>query len=617
MFRPNKYNYYTSKEIEPSGWLLKQLKIQAEGLSGNLDKVWPDIKDSKWIGGDRDGWERVPYWLDGFIPLAYLLKDKDLILRAKKYINGILSLQKSDGWLCPCDDSERQRYDLWALFLLLKVLVLYHDCSDDERIEDAVYRALDNLKNFLKGTTVFNWASSRWFEALIPIYWLYNRKREEWLLRLALTLYSQGTNYGAIYENWEDRYPRSEWSFQTHVVNTGMALKSEALISQILQKDKDPDYIAETMYRLLNEYHGMATGHFTGDECLAGNSPIHGTELCSITEAMFSYEKLFEITGNTKWIDRLENLAFNAFPATNSEDMWTHQYVQMTNQIECSRFKGRPIFYTNGPEANLFGLEPNFGCCTASFNQAWPKYALSTFAYDDKGIYSCAIAPSKLNTTVRGVKVTIECITDYPFNNSVTYHINTETPVCFTFGIRIPACCEYAEVNGKKVLKNGMFEISKDWHNDEINVTFKFEPKLINRPDDMVCLWYGPLLFVVPIEEEWVMHEYESNGVIRKFPYCDYEVFPRSKWNYAFADNMFKVNINGIKGNPFSNNKPPVTINAYMYEIDWGYEEGYDNVCRETPSSRTPKSDKKEITLIPYGCSNLRMTEMPYLKTLL
>lgn len=88
MLRQNKYNLFTTKEIEPSGWLLKQLKIQAEGLSGNLDKIWPDIRDSRWIGGGRDGWERVPYWLDGFIPLAYLLKDEDLIARAKKYIDG-------------------------------------------------------------------------------------------------------------------------------------------------------------------------------------------------------------------------------------------------------------------------------------------------------------------------------------------------------------------------------------------------------------------------------------------------------------------------------------------------------------------------------------------------
>ena len=86
------YNFMTTKNIKPSGWLLKQLKIQAKGLCGNLDKVWPDIKDSAWIGGDREGWERVPYWLDGFVPLAYLLEDDDMIRRARLYKNSFAIL---------------------------------------------------------------------------------------------------------------------------------------------------------------------------------------------------------------------------------------------------------------------------------------------------------------------------------------------------------------------------------------------------------------------------------------------------------------------------------------------------------------------------------------------
>ena len=72
------WNFYISKEIKPMGWIKRQLEIQAAGLSGSLDKMWPDVKDSSWIGGNKDGWERVPYWLDGFIPLAYLLENEEI-----------------------------------------------------------------------------------------------------------------------------------------------------------------------------------------------------------------------------------------------------------------------------------------------------------------------------------------------------------------------------------------------------------------------------------------------------------------------------------------------------------------------------------------------------------
>ena len=124
-----KWNQYTAKEIKPAGWLKRQLQIQAEGLSGHLDKVWPDVRDSGWLGGERNDWERGPYWLDGFIPMAYLLEDEEKIARAKRYIDAILAGQKEDGWICPCKDEDREVYDTWTIYLVTKVLVLYYDCS--------------------------------------------------------------------------------------------------------------------------------------------------------------------------------------------------------------------------------------------------------------------------------------------------------------------------------------------------------------------------------------------------------------------------------------------------------------------------------------------------------
>src|SRR6185503_4579041 len=74
-------------EIRPEGWLARQLRIQADGLSGHLDEFWPDVKDSQWFGGVAEGWERTPYWLDGVIPLAWLLDDQPLKSRITSHIN--------------------------------------------------------------------------------------------------------------------------------------------------------------------------------------------------------------------------------------------------------------------------------------------------------------------------------------------------------------------------------------------------------------------------------------------------------------------------------------------------------------------------------------------------
>ncbi|HEY1807971.1 MAG TPA: hypothetical protein VGG42_05370, partial [Acidobacteriaceae bacterium] len=52
--------------IQPHGWLLDQLRIQAAGLSGHLYEIWPDVgPNSGWLGGTGESWERGPYYLDG------------------------------------------------------------------------------------------------------------------------------------------------------------------------------------------------------------------------------------------------------------------------------------------------------------------------------------------------------------------------------------------------------------------------------------------------------------------------------------------------------------------------------------------------------------------------
>ena len=56
MLKQPQLRFFSKGEIEPQGWLKRQLRIQADGLSGHLDKIWPDVSDSRWIGGNRDGW---------------------------------------------------------------------------------------------------------------------------------------------------------------------------------------------------------------------------------------------------------------------------------------------------------------------------------------------------------------------------------------------------------------------------------------------------------------------------------------------------------------------------------------------------------------------------------
>lgn len=85
--------------IKPKGWLQNQLKIQASGLTGNLEEIWEYVgQNSGWLGGTGEDWERGPYYLDGLLPLAYLLQDKELIDKSQNWIEWTLNSQREDGF---------------------------------------------------------------------------------------------------------------------------------------------------------------------------------------------------------------------------------------------------------------------------------------------------------------------------------------------------------------------------------------------------------------------------------------------------------------------------------------------------------------------------------------
>ena len=604
-------------KIKPEGWLLNQLRIQADGLSGNLDLFWDDIKSSKWIGGSCEGWERMPYWLDGFIPLAWLLNDYELKKRALEYVDYILRHQHEDGWIGPTENSERDKYDIWAMFLILKVLIVYYDATKDDRVQPAVRKALLSLDSHIDSNTLFNWGQTRYFECLISVFWLYDRDPEEWLLHFASKLISQGFDWQSFYKQWPYKKAdcKGRWSQMSHVVNNAMMLKSGALKWRMtgLKDDRNSAY---EMLKSLDSYHGMVTGIFSGDECLSGKSPVQGTELCAVAELMYSFEQLLSITGDSSWGDRLEKLAFNALPATFSPDMWTHQYDQQVNQVQCITMESPP-FYTNGGQSNLFGLEPNFGCCTANFNQAWPKFASSIFMTRPDGVVFAVYAPASVETKINGTPVEVKLETDYPFKQELNFTVSVKRETEFAIYLRIP---EWAEkgiitINGQKIYADSdqFYRLFQKWSGKtQFKLTLPMKVKIENRPNHLFAITRGPLIYSLPIGEKWIQINKSMPG--HEFPHCDYELYPTTNWNYGLVANIgnsydsFSFTERPLGKYPFSPEGAPVICKAKGKRIDWRLQNG----CAEpVPSLEWISEEAEDIKLIPYGCTNLRITEMP------
>lgn len=618
----NRFYLLPLTSIRPKGWLLLQLQIQACSLSGHLDEFWPDLgPQSGWLGGSGESWERGPYFLDGLVPLAHLLDDQTLLTKAAKWLDWTLSHPSPNGMIGPSNN-----HDWWPRMVMLKVLTQHYEATGDARVIPLMQRYFACQLRDLPARPLSDWGRFRWQDEVLSVFWLYNRTGNPALLRLAQLLHRQGFDWHNLYDHFPfrqktsakslgmaDNTPLPDLAMAAHGVNNAMGLKSYAVWSLFSQEASDRAGVARQL-AVLDRYHGMPTGVFSADEHLAGRNPSQGVELCTVVENMFSLEQSLAILGDAALADRLERIAFNALPAAFTDDMWAHQYDQEPNQIECTLLQ-RP-WSTNGPEANLFGLEPDTGCCTANMHQGWPKFAASLWmAAAQGGLAAVAYAPCELQTRIGGAPITITEETAYPFDGKITLTLQPSKPLRFPLFLRIPQWTRGAllKVNGDSAQspQPGQFAVvAREWKpGDRVELIFPMKALASPWEKNSIVVQRGPLLFSLPIETEW--RKLKTRGMT-----ADWEARPKSPWNYALQvdsanSSLAQVARTAQPGQSiFSLAGAPLNLEVRGRKLpQWKEENG---VAAELPPNPAPSAEPLEkLTLVPYAAAKLRITVFP------
>lgn len=637
--RPLAYGELPLGSVKAEGWLKEMLLRQKEGMTSRMDVLYPQVMGERngWLGGDGDQWERGPYWIDGLLPLAYILDDQTLKDKTKPWIEWALASQREDGFFGPDKDYPYEKglqrtnaRDWWPRMVVLKVLQQYWSATGDERVVDFMKKYFRYQLETLPETPLGNWTSWAEYRAcdnLNMVLWLYDIVREPWLLDLADLIHRQGRDYVDMFLQTDDLRRLNT----IHCVNLAQGIKEPVIYWRVDPQDKYIDAVRKA-FSDIRLHNGFPNGLFGGDEALHGNNPTQGSELCAAVELMYSLEEMIKVTGNLGYVDHLERVAFNALPAQITDDFTARQYFQQTNQVQVTRCLHN-FDINHGNTDLVFGLLTGYPCCTSNLHQGWPKFTRNLWlSSSDGGLAALAYSPSSVKATVSGVDVTIMEKTYYPMDGRIDFEVSVPSgkKVAFPLRLRIPSWTSDAslKVNGSpvSVTSGSVAVIEREWSDgDRVELDLPMSVSLSDWYENSVAVERGPLVYALRMKEKWVRRETEEESIYGK----DYwEVYPESPWNYGLIDpagkplaDCFEVSVDPklLESDWYWNpESAPVSIKATAKRIpSWTL---YNGMAGPQPYSRmiygpdTKDVPVESVTLIPYGCTTLRITEFPVIK---
>ncbi len=624
--------------VEPQGWLGEFLRRQRDGLCGHLGEIseWLQKDGNAWLSKDgkgKYGWEELPYWLKGYIELAYIFDDPKMIAESKTWIEGVLASQRAGGDFGPDQrfDNDGSR-DYWANMIMLFCLQSYYEHSHDPRVLDLM------TKYFKYQLTVPDdkmlthyWQKMRGGDNLYSIYWLYNRTGDAELLKVAEKIHR-------CTANWKMTNNLPNW----HNVNIAECFREPAEFYLQSHDKSDLQAARANFLEVRKRYGQVPGGMFGGDEnCRPGHSDPHqGVETCGMVEQMLSDEMLLQISGDPAWADQCEDVAFNSYPASVMPDFKALRYITSPNMVVSDSKNHAPGLDNRGPYLMMNPFSSR--CCQHNHSQGWPYFSKNLWmATPDNGICAALYSASEVRAKVGdGTEVRFAEKTHYPFDDTIRFEFKTDRAVEFPLYLRVPAWCDdpQASVNGKKAAladASGKFiRIDRKWKSGD-SVTLRLPMRLAvrkwNQNHDSVSVDYGPLTFSLKIGERYDRFDSAktAQGDSHWQPGADpsawpsFEIHPTTPWNYGLVldgrnlENSFSIKRGKWPKDdfPFTPDAAPISLSVKAQRIpEWTLDRyGLCGVLQGNPVlSHEPV---ETVSLIPMGAARLRISSFPVIGT--
>lgn len=636
--------------IKPGGWLRRYLERQRDGLTGHLEAAGAPFDRAGWglpkadlnyessVSADWWPYEQTGYWIDGMIRCGYLLNDPFLINKARQSIDHVLNHPDSDGYLGPLFLKEPIGWNHWAHAVFFRAITAYYSATGDPKVLSAL------THHYLSGTSPHS--EMREVCNVETILWTYGKTGAPRLLEHA----------AQAYDEFNRRFPQSDATLKNMLsgrksTGHGVTFNEMAKLGAIFYLYTGREtFLQATVnaYRKLDRDQMLIDGVCSSSENLRGKDPLDSHETCDIADYSWSAGYLLMATGSAEYADKIEKACFNAAPGAVKSDFKALQYFSCPNQVVADRTSNHSRFH-RGNKWMSYRPNPGTECCPGAVNRIIPNYVTRMWLSDGNGgLVASLYGPSTVTVPVGSERqeVTIIEETAYPFSEEIDFLVKTQQPVEFSLTLRIPGWCTKAglHLNGelmKTPLNPGTFvKINRTYtDNDRLTLTFPMDLQLSHWPRGGIGIERGPLVYALCIEEDWRIDEEDPRGT-REFP--AWNLYPASPWNYALALNEknlekeVEIIKHPVSLEPWSIENAPVELRVPARRVKgWRMKrvkiiDSYRDELKKmqavklkgeflfTPQLPNPKTIKKRlgkrverVTLVPYGCTNLRVTIFP------
>ena len=616
------YDFLRVGSVLASGWMRQQMEKDLHGgFAGCLDIISPCASSGAFAKGRVRSFEKTPagmiadtprtwwsgeteaVWLDGFVRMAYLSGTQDAVQKANRLMEDLLTSQDASGYIGIYKEDNRYQHpkengEFWTQSRACVAMLAYYEITGKSAYLEAVEKAIAlTMQHYGPHRSYFNneepaGGTGHGLMLVDVLEWLFRLTGQERYRDYGVWCYEDYCSSTRIRDkdNQLNRLLRLEEGFHWHTPHVTEHLRVPLWVA-FVSGNAEVKKAADNAFAKIQRYL-VPSGACIGDESIKDNQPTADMpyEYCAITELLTSLQSAYQKTGGAAWGDMVEWLAFNAAQGARLPDGKAISYLTRDNRESATEHghAGRFMYSPTHEQAAV--------CCNPNAVKLLPYYTSRMWLRlpEDRGICAFCYGPSELRTTIAGTRVTIEEKTNYPFSETVTFHISPASPVAFSFQLRIPGWADGFDVDAgdASVKEEGAFcLVHKRWETgDQIRITFRCGVTLLSACNDELAVRRGPLLYALPIPEaRTVQKEYGVEGLVdfsavAQKPVDDHWIDP------GRMDFVFSVTSQGGANDLQPWEEPPVHLAG--------------SLCG-------PRGDLVPVTLLPMGCTLLRRVSFP------